>query len=244
MSTQETNYLANPEALADMSVEQLEALALGGEAVKEGDTNSDATPGAATEEPTGKAETEPTATTEEAKAAETAAAATEEDAEGVLSKDGKHVLPFSVLQGTRAEKARLEQVVREQQEALTRLQEAQQQGKTQERDPEESGEQPAKTLSADELAAVEQEFPALGKVLRAQQKAISDLTGQVVEERQAQAAAAQDRAFAALERVEQRVAKLELQAPAAKRASIWMDRAAWAAMAAVAVYVAKATGLQ
>lgn len=65
----------------------------------------------------------------------------------------------------------------------------------------------------------------------------------LVEERQAQAAAAQDRAFAALERVEQRVAKLELQAPAAKRASIWMDRAAWAAMAAVAMYMAKHSGL-
>ena len=65
----------------------------------------------------------------------------------------------------------------------------------------------------------------------------------LVEERQAQAAAAQDRAMAALERIEERVTKLELQAPAAKRASIWIDRAAWAAMAAVAVYVAKATGL-
>jgi len=65
----------------------------------------------------------------------------------------------------------------------------------------------------------------------------------LVEERQAQAAAAQDRAIAALERIEERVTKLEMQAPAAKRASIWIDRAAWASMAAVAVYVAKATGL-
>lgn len=65
----------------------------------------------------------------------------------------------------------------------------------------------------------------------------------LVEERQAQAAQAQERAMQALDRVEQRVSRLEQQAPAAKRASIWIDRAAWAAMAAVAMYVAKHTGL-
>ena len=61
--------------------------------------------------------------------------------------------------------------------------------------------------------------------------------------RQAQAAQAQERAMQALDRVEHRVSRLDQQAPAAKRASIWIDRAAWAAIAAVAMYVAKHTGL-
>ena len=80
----------------------------------------------------------------------------------------------------------------------------------------------------------------------------------VVEERQQQAAAAQERGFRALERVEQRVstlehqmpdradqrlAALEQQAPAVNRTAAWVDRAVWAAAAAAVMYVAKSAGL-
>lgn len=93
--------------------------------------------------------------------------------------------------------------------------------------------------------------------------ALRDLTQAVtrlalVEERQAQSSAALDRAFRALERVEQRIAALELQtpdrldqrlvhleqqAPQSTRAAAWVDRAVWACAAAGAVYVAKSAGL-
>jgi hypothetical protein len=65
----------------------------------------------------------------------------------------------------------------------------------------------------------------------------------LVEERQAQAAAAQERAFTALERIEARLTVLEQQAPAATRAAAWMDRAMWAAAAAACMYIAKRAGL-
>lgn len=93
--------------------------------------------------------------------------------------------------------------------------------------------------------------------------ALRDLTQAVtrlalVEERQAQSSAALDRAFRALERVEQRVAAveqqtpdrldqrlaaLEQQAPNATRAAAWVDRAVWAAAAAAGMYIAKSAGL-
>lgn len=93
--------------------------------------------------------------------------------------------------------------------------------------------------------------------------ALRDLTQAVtrlalVEERQAQSSAALDRAFRALERVEQRIAALELQtpdrldqrlvqleqqAPQSTRAAAWVDRAVWACAAAGAVYAAKSAGL-
>lgn len=93
--------------------------------------------------------------------------------------------------------------------------------------------------------------------------ALRDLTQAVtrlalVEERQAQSSAALDRAFRALERVEQRIAALELQtpdrldqrlinleqqAPTANRTAAWVDRAVWGAAAAAVMYVAKSAGL-
>ena len=93
--------------------------------------------------------------------------------------------------------------------------------------------------------------------------ALRDLTQAVtrlalVEERQAQSSAALDRAFRALERVEQRIAALELQtpdrldqrlvhleqqAPQSTRAAAWVDRAVWACAAAGVMYVAKSAGL-
>lgn len=65
----------------------------------------------------------------------------------------------------------------------------------------------------------------------------------LIEERQTNAAAAQERAFAALERVELRLAALERDVPANKRASIWLDRALWASGGLLVMMVLKRSGL-
>lgn len=65
----------------------------------------------------------------------------------------------------------------------------------------------------------------------------------LVEERQAQASLALERAFKALEKLEGRVSLIESKMPDADRAHRWLDRGLWAALAAVAVFVGKKTGL-
>lgn len=65
----------------------------------------------------------------------------------------------------------------------------------------------------------------------------------LLEERQLHAAAAQERAFSAIERVEQRLLKLEEYLPNAKRTSVWVDRAVLFVIGLAAMYVAKAVGL-
>lgn len=65
----------------------------------------------------------------------------------------------------------------------------------------------------------------------------------LLEERQLHAAAAQERAFAALERVESRLHKLEQFLPNAKRTSVWVDRAVLFVIGLAAMYVAKTVGL-
>lgn len=77
---------------------------------------------------------------------------------------------------------------------------------------------------------------------------LKDLTAAItklalIEERQTQAAAAQERAFQALERVEQRVSTLETFVPANKRMNVWFDRALWAAIGLLLMFVAKKVGL-
>ena len=65
----------------------------------------------------------------------------------------------------------------------------------------------------------------------------------VVEERQSTTAAALERAFKALSKVEDRVAALELQVPANRKLSVWVDRVTWAALGLLGMYVMKSLGL-
>lgn len=65
----------------------------------------------------------------------------------------------------------------------------------------------------------------------------------LIEERQANAAAAQERAFAVLAKLEERVTHLETYVPANKRVSVWLDRATWAGMGLLAMLVLKKSGL-
>ena len=161
-------YQSNLDEMADLSLDEIEALGAASELQptddNTGDTHSSEAPGAAPE-----GEGDGTG-----------------DVAGVLAKDGKNMLPFSVLQGTREEKARLEQLVAAQTAEIERLK-----GGGDVASPgtmgEEGGEQSAAELSAEDLAAIEAEFPALGKLLRAQQDTIDRLSGE-------QAARASERA--------------------------------------------------
>ncbi|MFZ9372241.1 MAG: hypothetical protein ACO25M_10260 [Limnohabitans sp.] len=65
----------------------------------------------------------------------------------------------------------------------------------------------------------------------------------LIEERQANAAAALERAFGVLEKVELRLAALEAHAPNTKRMSVWFDRATWAGMGLLAMLLIKKSGL-
>lgn len=65
----------------------------------------------------------------------------------------------------------------------------------------------------------------------------------LIEERQSNAAAAQERAFKVLEKLESRVSHLESYVPANKRLSVWFDRATWAGMGLLVMLVIKKSGL-
>ena len=65
----------------------------------------------------------------------------------------------------------------------------------------------------------------------------------IVEERQSTTAAALERAFKALEKVEDRITSLELQVPANRKLSVWVDRVTWAALGLLGMYVMKSLGL-
>ena len=65
----------------------------------------------------------------------------------------------------------------------------------------------------------------------------------LIEERQANAAAAQERAFAVLERLEGRVSRLETYVPANKKVTVWVDRGTWAALGLLAMLLFKKSGL-
>jgi CHAD domain-containing protein len=65
----------------------------------------------------------------------------------------------------------------------------------------------------------------------------------LLEERQSQAAAALERAFGVLERVEARLHSLEMQLPQARRVNIWIDRAVYACVGVLFMLVLKKSGI-
>lgn len=96
-------------------------------------------------------------------------------------------------------------------------------------------------LLAHRLDTLHEDVGEVKSALRELAAAVTRLA--LIEERQTQAAAAQERAFSALENLEQRLAKLEHQAPANKRVSVWIDRMVFAAMGLLVMLVLKRTGV-
>lgn len=156
-----SHYMANPDELAALTDAQIDALAGNADqsareasqpaaAENQGDTSSAATPGDAS------------------------TAGSEDQArqpDGILSKDGKHVIPYWRL-------AEAESKAREQAERIAEL-EAQVKAGGERQDGDGQSTTEVELLSEEELEELESEMPALGKVLRASQAQIRQLNATV-----------------------------------------------------------------
>ena len=94
---------------------------------------------------------------------------------------------------------------------------------------------------AHRLEALHSDVSEVKMVLRDLTAAITKLA--IVEERQNTTAAALERAFKALAKIEERVAVIELQVPANKKISVWVDRVTWAGLGLMGMYVLKSLGV-
>lgn len=151
------SVLVDHNALANYTDEQLEAL-LNSTEVNDGDTASEETP----------ALTETKVEQKEAKKED-------EVIDGVLARDGKNIIPFSVLDATRTNLSQAEQRAKDAEQAkldaeakLTAMQDKLlllQSGV----------ESNAEVLNEDELTELEKEMPLLGKTIREQQAQIAQL---------------------------------------------------------------------
>lgn len=157
-----TTVLANTENLAEMTDEQLEALAAQhspedkpAAAEDKGDTDSTATPGGASEGADDQLDKELAG----------------KQPDGIESKDGKHVIPYWRLADAE-EKAR---------QAQERIKELEKQINTGSDGAGQEAEKAAldNLLSDEELESMEADFPVLGKILRGSQQQIRSLTEMV-----------------------------------------------------------------
>ena len=96
-------------------------------------------------------------------------------------------------------------------------------------------------LLAAKLSALHEDVGEVKAALRELSDAITKLA--LVEERQSQTSSALERAFIAIEKIETRLSMLERVQPEARRAARWLDRALWAAAAAVAMFIGRKAGL-
>jgi hypothetical protein len=100
---------------------------------------------------------------------------------------------------------------------------------------------PDLTLLNHRLGDLHEDVSEMKSALKDLATAITKLA--LIEERQSNAAAAQERAFGVLSKLEERVSNLESYVPANKRVSVWLDRATWAGMGLLAMLVIKKSGL-
>lgn len=111
------------------------------------------------------------------KAAPAAATITEQEAAGIATRDGKHVIPYSVLASERARATQAEQNLQAMTERLAQLEAAGQSGNS-----VTDGFAPtdqADAVSDEDLAVMKEDFPTQYKHLMAMQAKIDALTAQV-----------------------------------------------------------------
>lgn len=96
-------------------------------------------------------------------------------------------------------------------------------------------------ILAHKLETLHEDVRQIESVLRELTSAITKLA--VIEERQNTTAAALERAFKALAKVEDRVSELESYVPANRRLSVWVDRATWAALGLLGMFIIKTLGV-
>lgn len=160
------NIPDNPEAL-QKAFEQIHA---GGEpeepAPKEPEQKAD-------EPGTKRVENEPA--TNDQKQDEPQQLADEGDAAGVATKDGKHVIPYSVLKSERERATRAEQIAREAQERVAKLEQQLQTTPEAAKAAEGAQAQSASDLDQEDLDALKEDFPTVYKAVMASMAAAKAL---------------------------------------------------------------------
>jgi hypothetical protein len=154
-------YLANPDQLAGLSPEALEALAYPGEAT------------GAVQDETAQADPAPSGD-----AVVTKVAGEQPQPDAILARDGKHLIPITVLDSARNEASTAKATAQAETEARVAAEQrlAELQAKVdamQVGDPKASTE--VSTLSAEEIAAMEEDFPVIAKGYKAMQAEIARL---------------------------------------------------------------------
>lgn len=101
---------------------------------------------------------------------------------------------------------------------------------------------------SDDLNLLNHKFDSLNETVNDVKLSIKELTTAItkltlIEERQLQTSLSVERAFNSISRIEERLNKLELMAPANKKLSVWIDRASWAAMGLIIMFVIKKSGM-
>lgn len=164
------NLSDNPEDLQKV-FEQLEA---GGEPAAAAPKEPEPAP----KEPE-KAQTNDDPANKEPQKAEQGLSDNEADAAGVATKDGKHVIPYSVLKSERDRASRAEQIAREAQERVAALEQqlkAGNQGANTGEGARTDPQQPtASDLSAEDLEALKEDFPTVYKAVMASMAAAKAL---------------------------------------------------------------------
>lgn len=164
------NLSDNPEDLQNV-FEQLEA---GGEPTAAAPKEPEPAP----KEPE-KAQSNDDPANKEPQKAEQGLSDNEDDAAGVATKDGKHVIPYSVLKSERDRASRAEQIAREAQERVAALEaqlKAGNQGANNGEGARTDPQQPtASDLSAEDLEALKEDFPTVYKAVMASMAAAKAL---------------------------------------------------------------------
>jgi hypothetical protein len=96
-------------------------------------------------------------------------------------------------------------------------------------------------------AILENEFSNLREIVLDMKGNLKELTSAItkltlIEERQIQASLAMERSFKAIEKIEERLAAVELLVPSNKRISALVDKATWACVGVVGTYILKHNG--
>lgn len=178
------SILDNPESA---TVEQLEALANaelnGGEAAAEADQSETAQAEGATDgAQEGKQEQEG------------------EDAAPIASKDGKHTIPYEVLQREREQRRMAQQTMLDMQAKIDALTAQRETG-----EPAGESAQPGEMITKEELDALKEDFPAFAKIIEAQMAKISQMESQLSSVAGREAAREQEAAQTVAETVQETI---------------------------------------
>lgn len=107
------------------------------------------------------------------------AAAVEKEPDGVATKDGKHIIPYSVLKADRDRATRAEEALRAAQDQLAALQQNAGQGVKEGNPATPHQEANASGMSDEDMAALKEDFPTVYKGLMAMQAQAASLQSQL-----------------------------------------------------------------